>query len=297
MSQKQNFGLGRGLGSLIPSKDSIEKQSAQKPSMALASKPVGEIFELDVDLIKSNRHQPRKHFDEEDLNDLSASIREHGIIQPLVVVQDSDGTYELIAGERRLRASKMAGLKKVPIIKREADELDRLELALIENIQRSDLNPIEEGEAYQKLNDEFGLSHEEIGRRVGKSRPLISNAIRLLALPQEVQKAISERKITSAHGRLLLEMKDEKQQLEMLEKIISERLNISDTTREVRAVSKYRYIRKVRKDPNLDVYEQELRARLGTKVVIGKRGKKTGLITIEFYSEDEMRNIISKIMG
>ena len=272
---------------MIPSKSIVEKRSQR----------IGEIFELDVDLIKSNRHQPRKHFNEEELRDLSASIQEHGVIQPLVVVQDQDGTYELIAGERRLRASKMAGLKKVPIIKRQADEMDRLELALVENIQRSDLNPIEEGEAYQKLNDEFGLSHEEIGRRVGKSRPLISNAIRLLGLPSEVQKAISEHKITSAHGRLLLEMKDEKQQIEMLQKIISQRMNISDTMREVRSVSKYRYIRKINKDPNTEAYEQELRARLGTKVVIGKRGKQTGLITIEFYSESEMKDIISKILG
>lgn len=301
---KQNFGLGRGLDSLIPSKDEVEKIINQPKadnapaisSVAQAPASSGQIVELEVDKIESNRHNPRKYFDEEKLKELSESIKAHGIIQPLVVVADDNGKYELIAGERRLRASKMANLERVPVIVREADELERLELALIENIQRADLNPIEEAQAYQKLNDEFGLTQAEIGKRVNKTRPLISNAIRLLGLADEIQKAVAQRKITTGHARLILEIKDEEKRMEMFKKILDQKLNISDTSREVKRVEVNRHTRKITKDPNIEEYEKQLRDHLGTKVMIGRRGTKTGLITIEFFGEEELKDIISKII-
>ncbi len=307
MPQKQNFGLGRGLGSLIPSNKQEQSKSAEdsisnhvptgahiSPNKEIAR---SQITEIDVENIVSNRHQPRKQFDEQALNELSESIKKHGIIQPLVVVPNDDNTYELVAGERRLRASKMAGLNTVPVIKREADELERLELALIENIQRADLNPIEEAEAYQKLNDEFGLTHEQIGKRVGKTRPLISNSIRLLGLPAEIQKAVAERKITTGHARLLLEIRDEDKIMKMFRKIISEKMNITDTAREVKQVAVGRHTRKITKDPNIEEYERQLRDLLGTRVSIGKRGKQSGVITIEFYGEDQLKDIIIALNG
>jgi len=313
---KQNFGLGRGLGSLIPNKNesSFAKAMEGVPKQKINTSKINDLpdlsrdivgtdvtsvqmIELDIEKIKPNRHNPRKFFDEEKLKELSESIKDHGIIQPLVVVPNDDGTYELIAGERRLRASKLAGLNKVPVIIRKADELERLELALIENIQRSDLNPIEEAEAYQKLNDEFGLTQEEIGKRVNKTRPLISNAIRLLALASEIQKAIAERKITTGHARLILEIKDDDKRMQMFRKIMDQKLNISDTSREVKKVEVNRHTRKIIKDPNIEEYEKQLRDKLGTKVMIGRRGTKTGLITIEFYGEDELKDIISRMLS
>jgi ParB family chromosome partitioning protein len=300
------------LGSLIPNNKSSAGGSAPQKTtpQKKATEPIEEdssidlnvanssITELPVDEIVSNRHQPRKHFVPEQLEELSKSIREHGIIQPLVVVPTEDGEHELIAGERRLRASKMAGLKKVPVIMREASELERLELALIENIQRADLNPIEEAESYQKLNDEFGLTHIDIGKKVGKSRPIISNAIRLLSLPTEIQLAIAERKITSGHARAILEVHDEEKRMALFRKVIDEKLSIGDTTIEAKRVEVNRHTRvAVNRDPNIEAFERSLRDRLGTKVMIGKRGKNLGIVTIEFYGDEELSGLVSKILG
>ncbi len=294
--KKQNFGLGRGLSSLIPRKDqNLEKEAKiqQENSSVNFEIPMPKIAEVEIGKISSNRHQPRKQFDEQSLRELAESIKKYGIIQPLVVVPSEDGTYELIAGERRLRAAKIAGFSKVPIIKREANELERLEIALIENIQRADLNPIEEAEAYQKLNDEFGLTHGEIGKRVGKTRPLISNAIRLLGLPPEIQMAVAEKMITTGHARLILEIQDNQKRIETFKKILENKMNISDTSREVRRVEVNRHTRRVTKDPVIEEYERLLRDKIGTKVSIGRKGKESGIITIEFYGEDELRNIMS----
>ena len=306
---KQNYGLGRGLGSLIPSKQEAEAK-LKKATIAKSSPKSSDrssvdlkvansqILELSVEKIISNRHQPSKHFVQEEIQELADSIKEHGIIQPLVVVGAEDGKYELIAGERRTRAAKIAGLKKVPVIVREANELERLELALIENIQRSDLNPIEEAEAYQKLNDEFGLTHEDIAKRVGKSRPLISNAVRLLGLPAEIQKAISERKITSGHARAILEVLDDDKRMVLFRKVIDEKLTIGDTTQEAKKVEVNRHTRNiVNKDPNIVAYEKQLMDILGTKVIIGKRGKNLGVITIEYYGDDELSGLVAKLIG
>ncbi len=299
---KQNHGLGRGLGSLIPntSKPGISS-SANRPAGAHSSvdEKVAQsaIIEIPFERIASNRHQPRTYFVQEELEHLAQSIKRHGIIQPLVVVRDGEGGFELIAGERRLRAAKLAGLKTVPVIVREEGELERLELALIENIQRSDLNPIEEAESYQKLNDGFGLTHQQIADRVGKTRPLISNAIRLLGLPAEIQMALAERKINAGHARAILEVHGDEKRMALFKKILAEKLSIVDATHEAHRVEVHRHTRTVTKDPNIEAYERALGELLGTRVSIGRKGKSAGAITIEFYGPGELDAIMEKLLG
>ena len=303
---KQNIGgLGRGLGSLIPNKSDQLKQKNKNKQPDASSGDVGthgieirvsnsQIIDLPIDSITSNSHQPRKFFDEKSLQELANSIKEHGILQPLVVVKEKDEKYELIAGERRLRASKIAKLDKVPVIIREVGELEKLELAMIENIQRADLNPIETAQAYQKMNDDFGLTHNQIAKRLGKSRPVISNSIRLLRLPDEIQKALAEGKITEGHAKVLLEIKNNDKRLALFKRVLGEKLSITDTAQEVKKVEVNRHTRKVTKDPNIETYEEQLRASLGTKVLIKKRGKHAGVIVIEYYGEEEFNGLISK---
>ncbi len=300
--KKQTHGLGRGLGSLIPNKSkavlsSLANQQVGTHTSVEAGVAPSAIIEIPLEKIVSNRHQPRKHFVQEELERLAQSIKQHGIIQPLVVVRDDAGQYELIAGERRLRAAKMAGLAAVPATIRKSDEMERLELALIENIQRSDLNPIEEAESYQKLNDEFGLTHQQIADRMGKTRPLISNAIRLLTLPAEIQMALAERRINAGHARAILEVHDAAKQLTLFKKILTEKLSIVDATHEARTVEVNRHTRTVSKDPNIEAYERALADRLGTRVSIGRKGKNTGIIAIEFYAPKELDAIMQKLLG
>lgn len=282
------------MGSLIPSKPDARLGAHAGIDEAVAQ---SRVLELPLEQVISNRHQPRTHFAQDELERLAQSIREHGIIQPLVVVKDESGRYELIAGERRLRASKMAGLKTAPAIVRESNELERLELALIENIQRSDLNPIEEAEAYQKLNDEFGLTHQHIADRVGKTRPLISNAIRLLGLPAEVQLALAEGAINAGHGRAILEVRDDAKRLALFRKILAEKLSNADTAHEAHRVEVNRHTRLVRKDPNIEAYERALAEKFGTRVAIGRKGKSVGTITIEFYKPEELDTLVEKLLG
>ena len=308
MAQKQKFGLGRGLGSLIPSRQNDKKEDSKQESkkdyfssQSFQSRSLKDaedgfrVSEVDINLIHSNQYQPRKHFKEEALEELSNSIKEHGVLQPLVVIKKDDGEYELVAGERRLRASKMADLATVPVIVREADDLDRLELALIENIQRQDLNPIEEAESYQKLNDEFGLTHAQIAKRMGKSRSAITNSLRLLDLPDYIKEAISEGRITEGHAKVLMGIKDETKRKEVFEKILNEKLSISDTSQEARGTQVKSHIRKNNQDPNLASVEDGLRSALGTKVSIRKRGKHGGQIVIDYYGEEELSDLIEKM--
>lgn len=284
------------MSSLIPKKDegffSANTFASRSLDAAVAN---SSIIDVPIGEIQSNRYQPRKFFAEKPLQELAASIKEHGILQPLVVVRGSGGGYELIAGERRLRASKIAGLKQVPVIIREASDLAKLELALIENIQRSDLNPIEEAEAYQKLNDEFGLTHEAIAKRMGKSRPVVSNAIRLLSLPVEIQQALAEGRITEGHAKVLMEIKDEAKRLTMFRQVLEQKLTISDTAKEVKKVEVNRHTRQISRDPNLSAYEDQLRQRLGTKVTIRRRGQNGGEIVIEYYGEEEFGDLMEKL--
>ncbi len=270
-------GLGRGLGALIPKK-SVEELTKEMGA------PVSEI---PVEKIRPNPRQPRAAFGEADLGELTDSIRLHGILQPLVTIRSGDG-YELIAGERRLRAAKRLGLATVPAVVRTADEQQKLELSLIENIQRKDLNPIEEARAFRALIEEFGLTHDEMARRVGKSRPVISNTIRLLDLAPEMQQALIEGRLAYSAGRALLGVPTDAERFALFRRMMGGE-KISSGEIEKKAPPQRRA-----EDPNLKAAETELRETLGTKVVVSRRGKR-GTITIEFYSDEDLRAILNRL--
>lgn len=285
MNQKKI--LGRGLNSLIPQRT---VGVFAKPVFQFASE--GQILKVPVDKVFPNPKQPRKDFGHQSLEELINSIREHGIIQPLIVVEAGDG-YELIAGERRLRSAKILGLKTVPVIVRKAKEQEKLELALIENIQRQNLNPIEEAVAYQRLIDEFSLTQEEAAKRVGKSRSVVANALRLLVLPEEIQKALMENKIYEGHAKVLAGLPTAKEQLAFFRKIMKSKLTVGETEKTVKE-NKPESLTKPNYNPGVKDKEDILRRLLGTKVKIEERGGK-GKISIDFYSLEELNNIIKKI--
>lgn len=279
--------LGRGLDALLSRKQS---GTATPPPRPLSSDE--NVVELPIEVIQTNDYQPRQEFNEEQLSELAHSIREYGVIQPLVVSRTHDG-YQLIAGERRLRASKMAGLKKVPVVLREAGDHERLAVALIENVQRVDLNPIELGIAYKRLHEEFNLSHEEIGKRVGKSRPVISNMIRLLNLPAVIQDALREGTIPFSSARAILGLPGEDKQLEFFYQILEGSVKGNDIEHQVNE-ARGGSGRKRRGDPHLLAQEDALRERLGTKVRIQHNGA-GGSIVIYYYSSDELDELIATI--
>ncbi len=260
--------------------------------------PALSMSEIPVEMIKPNPWQPRKTFNEEALQDLTNSIREHGILQPLVVVPLPDGTYQLIVGERRLRAAKQAGLSKVPVIVRDfLEEQKKLELALIENIQRHNLDPIEEGLAYKQLSEEYKLTQDEVAKRVGKGRTTVTNMIRLLHLPLKIQNAISEGKITEGHGRAILGLNGMEKQLAMYELILSQNMTVRQVEEKVRELmDRTKLVRAPRgpSDPEVSAIETELRGKLGTKVRVQKSGE-TGKITIEFFSQEELNAFMDKV--
>lgn len=277
-------GLGKGLDALIPG----DFSSNPTPSDAFAP----------IDSIVPNPRQPRDAMNEDDLQDLANSIREHGILQPLVVTLESmSGTYTLIAGERRLRAAKIAGLDKVPVIVRTVTEQERLELALIENVQRADLSPLETAEAYRKLADEFNLSHEEISARVGKGRVAVTNTMRLLKLPDQAKKALASGQISEGHGRALLGLATTQAQLAALQTIIKNELNVRQTEELIRKLSGQKTVIPPTKpvDPSVKEIEERLCEKLGTRVTL-KHGQKGGTVTIHYYSEEELSGLLSRIL-
>lgn len=280
-------GLGRGLGSLIPKKS---EENIVKP-IATASPGSGEPFEVSIADIDPNSRQPRLNFNLAELQDLLQSIKKHGVLQPLVVTKKSDGRYELIAGERRLRAAKLAGLSRVPVVVRDVSDEEKLELALIENIQRADLNPIEEASAYTSLIKEFHLTQEEVAARVGKSRPAIANTVRLLDLPEEIKEALRNREIASGQARALLGLETTEEQLRLFRTIKDGGMS----TREVEEAVQEKHGGGIRHDPNILSYEADLRSVLGTKVRITEKNGK-GKITINYYSREELRALKDKIM-
>ncbi|MGA9532435.1 MAG: ParB/RepB/Spo0J family partition protein [Anaerolineales bacterium] len=276
-------GLGRGLDALIPS--SIETEST-------------DIVQLDVDQIGRNPRQPRRNFEASELEELANSIREHGVLQPLMVARpEGSDDLVLIAGERRLQAAKQAGLATVPAILREASDEQLLVWALIENLQREDLNAIEAAEGYRQLADDFGLSHEAIGERVGKSRSTISNALRLLNLPDSIQDAIDQGAISEGHARALLGLPTEQAQLAALETVRGRGLNVRQTEELVRRLSGKRKPKtsSPRKSPETKALEEELRQALGTKVNV-HAGKQGGTITLHFYSDEELNALIDRLL-
>jgi ParB family chromosome partitioning protein len=254
-------------------------------------------MEVDVEEISPNPYQPRTNFDPIKLQELADSIVEHGIIQPLVVSHQRDGGYELIAGERRLEAAKLAGLYKVPIVIRQVTEQNKAEWALIENIQRHNLNPIEEAQAYEKIQKEFKLTQEEIARKVGRSRSAVANILRLLKLPEEIKIALAAGKITEGHGRTILALPDEKKQLELFKSILKDGLNVRQVERLTGKVKIGKnYQRQNSIDPDLIDLENRMADYLKTKVKI--RGiKNNGQIFIDYYSEEELGEIGKKLRG
>lgn len=286
--------LGTGLSSLIPNKLNKNKEvdiPLKKKSFAVSNSD--EVVKIPIENVVPNPNQPRYYFDGDNLKELSESIKEHGIIQPILVTKINGNQYELIAGERRLQASKLAGLKEISAIIRLATNQQKLELALVENIQRHDLNPVEEAKAYQKLGKEFNLTQEEIAKKTGKNRSTIANIIRLLDLPIEIQRGIIAGKITEGHARAILGLENSEKQRALYELILKNNLTVRAVENKVREVTVHSHKRKVLKqaDPYLQDLEDNIQQKLGTKVKIKKHGT-TGKITIDFFSEEEFSKIV-----
>ncbi len=286
--------LGKGLSSLIPQQKTARKVIRKETSFETPSN-ADRVWQIPLSEIIPNSEQPRKHFSHADLEDLVASIKKHGILQPITVTEREDGGYELIAGERRFRSSQIAGLATVPALVRTATQQERLELALIENIQRQNLNPVEEGFAYRRLMDEFGLTQEDVASQVGKKRPTVANMIRLLDLPEVVQKSLMEGKISAGKARALLSLRTEEERLDVFESMMGEKMSVREVEAEV-AAKKMGISRKgsVRRDVNIRAQEEIIEDRLGTKVTISGKGEK-GKIVIAYYSAEELRRIVEEL--
>lgn len=278
-----------GLSSLIPNKLNKQNLLIERKSFSGAN----EIAKIPVSNVVPNPNQPRRYFDKESLQKLAQSIREHGIIQPIIVTKINDERYELIAGERRLEAAKLAELKEAPAVIRLASDQQKLELALVENIQRHNLNAIEEARAYKKLREEFSLTQEEIAQKTGKDRSTVANTIRLLELPVEIQRGVIEEKITSGHARAILGLENPEKQRALYELILKNNLTVRATEHKVKEVTVQTYKRRIAKnvDPYIQDIEDKIQQKLGTKVQIRKRGV-AGKITIDFYSEEEFEKIL-----
>ncbi|MBN2908166.1 ParB/RepB/Spo0J family partition protein [Polycladomyces sp. WAk] len=275
--------LGKGLGALLPDIDVQESDA---------------VNEVPLEELRPNPYQPRKHFDPEALQELVSSIKEHGIVQPIVVRKSIRG-YEIVAGERRFRAAKEAGLSKVPVVVREFSDDRMMEIALIENLQREDLNPLEVAMAYQKLMTHFSLTQEELAARVGKSRPHVTNFLRLLQLPPEIQEDVSRGTLTMGHARALLGLKDRELQKKLAEKVKKEGASVRQLEEWVQHVQQVKPKKKKEKTEfhsPYKRYEELLRESLNTPVRI-RQGKRKGKIEIEYYSERELERLIEFLQG
>jgi ParB family transcriptional regulator, chromosome partitioning protein len=272
-------GLGRGLGALIP-----------RTSAGLRDIP--------VEAIRPNPAQPRTNFDQQELEELAQSIREHGVLQPVLVSQQKDGSFQLITGERRWRAVQLAGMPTVPAMVKEATPQASLELALVENIQRRDLNPLEEAHAFRQLLDEHGLTQEQLGQRIGKSRVAITNTLRLLHLPELVREALANGSLTEGHARAILMANGETQRLQLLERVLADHLSVRDTEALARQMnaSRTRPPSEARPDPDVERLEEAFRRALGTRVRLVK-GRRGGRLVITFFSDDELQGLYEAIVG
>ena len=292
MAAKVKRGLGKGLDAMIPIPDSgaSDKAAAGKPEEKAAETIVR------ITQVEPNREQPRKNFDEDALQELADSIKQFGLLQP-ILVQDRKTYYEIIAGERRWRAAKLAGLKEVPVIIRDYTEQEIVEISLIENIQREDLNPIEEAQAYKRLLTEFHLKQDDVAERVSKSRTAVTNSMRLLKLCDEVQQMIIDDMLSTGHARALITIEDPEQQYTIAQKVFDEKLSVRDVEKLVKNLNKPEKPKKVTEgDSSLDVVYQDvaekLKQSLGTKVDISSKGNGAGKIEIEFYNHDDLDRII-----
>ena len=285
MAPKKKNGLGKGLDALFIDNSTEDVKSAVK---------------LGINDIEPNRDQPRKHFDEAALSELADSIALHGVIQPLLVRPISDGGYQLIAGERRWRASRLAGLTEVPVVIREMTDSEAMELALIENLQREDLNPIEEAEGYKLLMDTYSLTQEEAAERVGKSRPAVANAMRLLSLPKEVLDLIKEGRISSGHGRTLLGLNDKSIMLKLCKEIEEKQISVRQLESIIKTLNnpkkdKDEKPKKVKRDPYFDECELAIRQELGRKATINVNKGNKGTLEIEFFSKEDLQSILETL--
>lgn len=300
MAAKRN-GLGKGLDSLIPNKTAgkSEKASAKKSSDdSKKEDKTGEVM-VKINSVEPNREQPRKDFDEDSLVELADSIKQFGILQPLIVQQKKD-YYEIIAGERRWRAAKMAGIKEVPVIIKNYTDQEIVEISLIENIQRENLNPIEEAMAFKRLLEEFDLKQDEVAERVSKSRTAVTNSMRLLKLSERVQQMIIDDMISTGHARALLALDDEEQQYQLANRIFDEKLSVRETEKLVKALKYPKKLVKKEKIEHTFVYEnleERMKGIIGTKVRVNPKANGKGKIEIEYYSEDELERIYDLIMS
>lgn len=273
--------------------EKIVEKVVEKPVEKIVEKPVEQTLKLN--LIEPNSEQPRKNFDEESLQELADSIKQYGILQPLIV-QKKGNHYEIIAGERRWRAAKLAGITDVPVLIREYDKQQTMEIALIENVQRADLNPIEEAQAFQQLIQEFHLTQEEIANRVSKNRATITNSMRLLKLDVRVQDMLADGKISSGHARTLLGLEEGERQYQVAVKITEEKLSVRDVEKLVKMMNRPPKEKKSEKGPDIDLIyrqvEDKLKSIMGTKVVINQKDKNKGRIEIEYYSQEELERLI-----
>lgn len=300
MPTKPKKGLGKGLNALIKAPDSVSVKSSGRPERDSST---GEsVLRVPLDAVVPSPLQPRKRFHEENLDELVESIREHGVIQPLIV-RDVDGKYELIAGERRWRASTKLELDEVPVILRDASDRDVLEMALIENLQREDLDPLEEAEAYARLAKDFGLKQEEIAQRVGKNRATVSNSIRLLDLDKDVQVLVSQRLLSSGHAKAILGVKTKSEQKLLADLIVRKKLNVRETEKlvseQISGKTTTKKPKKSKLSPQAEAYlrqiQDELRSRYATNVAIQHSDKK-GKIEIEYYGNEDLGRIL-ELMG
>ncbi len=292
-------GLGKGIDSLIPNMvgDTKTKEKPEKSEKKSAETEGPETM-VKITMVEPNREQPRKNFDEDALQELADSIKQFGLLQP-ILVQDRKDHYEIIAGERRWRASRMAGLKEVPVIIRNYTEQEIVEISLIENIQREDLNPIEEAQAYKRLLTEFNLKQDEVAERVSKSRAAVTNSVRLLKLTEEVQQMVIDEMITTGHARALLAIEDAEEQYNVAQKIFDEKLSVRDVEKLVKNLHKPTKTKKVDDETMLLIYkdiEEKLKRVLSTKVTVTGKGDGAGKIEIEFYNNDDLDRLID-LMG
>ena len=301
MAGKTTRGLGKGLDLLI--RDAVgeakaEKETAEGQSSSDKSDKSEQETSVKITLVEPNRKQPRKNFDEDSLKELSDSIKQVGLIQP-ILVQDRKDHYEIIAGERRWRAAKMAGLKEVPVIIRNYSEQEIMEISLIENIQREDLNPIEEAQAYKRLLEEFKLKQDEVAERVSKSRTAVTNSMRLLKLGEKVQQMVIDEMISTGHARALLAVEDQEEQYELAQKIFDEKLSVREVEKLVKNLHKPEKVQKKQENQTMQVIyqdiEDKLKQRLSTKVTVTSKGEGSGKIEIEFYNHEDLDRLLDII--
>ena len=290
-------GLGKGLDSLIPNKQNssnVEKKKEKEEKQTIVKTVVKkEEVKLKITEVEPNREQPRKKFDEDGLIELADSIRQYGVLQPLLV-QKRDGYYEIIAGERRWRAAKMAGLKEIPVIIKDFTDQEIVEISLIENIQRENLNPIEEALAFKRLLNEFHLKQDEVAERVSKSRTAVTNSIRLLKLDERVQQMLIDDMISTGHARSLLAVEDHELQYKLAQKVFDEKLSVRDIEKLMKSFSKEEK-KKKEENKNQFIYqdlEEKMKALLGTKVSINHKANNQGKIVIDYYSNEELERIL-----